>query len=399
MTAVASGEAPSTPPGLSALEVAAGGPVGLGPPTALPHVTLPPLAALEEAAAAAVRRAPCCVAFSGGRDSSLLLAAAVRAAASQGSEPPIAVTIRSPGEARSDESRWQELVLDHLGVENRVVVDVADELDLVGPVAALELRRRGVLFPANSHGFSPLLEHASGGSMLVGLGGDELLSGHRWTHVNDLLARRRRPTPRDAARLAVAALPSGVRGRVLAVQRRFEVPGWLRPEAAQQLRRLHDVEANEPVRFDRVVEHAARVRTVLLAAESLQRLSSDVQVVAPLLDPRFVAALSTAGGPRGFGGRSAVMRAIASDALPEALLDRRDKARFDATYFGEPARRFAREWSGGGVDTALVDPDALRREWLEPRPDFRSALLLQVAWCHDDRHGLGTGAGAGEKAS
>jgi asparagine synthase (glutamine-hydrolysing) len=80
------------------------------------------------------------------------------------------------------------------------------------------------------------------------------------------------------------------------------------------------------------------------------------------------------------------MRAIVGDALPDATLGRRDKAQFDATYFGAATRRFAKTWTGGGIDNSLVDPDALRREWLEPKPDFRSALLLQIAWLHD--HGL-----------
>jgi hypothetical protein len=55
-----------------------------------------------------------------------------------------------------------------------------------------------------------------------------------------------------------------------------------------------------------------------------------VRIEAPLLHPRFVAAVSRAGGSRGWGGRSEAMHAIAGEALPDAILDRRDKARFDA---------------------------------------------------------------------
>jgi asparagine synthase (glutamine-hydrolysing) len=145
-------------------------------------------------------------------------------------------------------------------------------------------------------------------------------------------------------------------------------------------------EANEPVRFDLSVEHAARVRTPVVVREGLARLGgAETSVEAPLLDPRFVSALARAGGGRGFGDRVAVMHAVAGSALPVALLDRRDKARFEGVFFGERARRFAETWSGEGVDEDLVDHAELRRTWLEPWPDFRSALLLQLAW--RSRHG------------
>ena len=75
--------------------------------------------------------------------------------------------------------------------------------------------------------------------------------------------------------------------------------------------------------------------------------------------------------------------------MPDAILDRRDKARFDAGYFGGASRRFAETWTGGGVDTTLIDPEILRREWSEPAPDFPSAILLQMAWLHDQALGVG----------
>ena len=373
------------PPGMSAFECAVGVPVGLEPESVLPEVDGDPLTVLEEVLADAVRRSPCCVAFSGGRDSSLVLAAAIRSAERHGCEQPVAVTACFPGASAASEGQWQRLVLDHLGVERHVVIDVVDELDLVGPVAIAELRRRGTLFPANCHGLAPLLEHAAGGSLVVGLGGDELLDGHAWTRLNDALAGRRRPTLRDAGRLAAATLPGPLRARLIASRRDVEPPRWLRPGAAARLRAIERAAGNEPVRFDRAVRQAARARTLVVAAASLERLSHDVRVEAPLLDQRFVAALAQAGGSRGFGDRVRAMRTIAGRALPDELLDRQTKASFDAAYFGGASRRFAEQWSGGGVNAELVDPEALRREWLEPAPDFRSALPLQLAWLHDDQ--------------
>jgi asparagine synthase (glutamine-hydrolysing) len=373
------------PPGMTLLEAAAGTPIGLGPASALPETTLTPLQALEAAVDEAVRRPPCHVAFSGGQDSSLVLAAAARAAARAAAPPPVAVTLRFPAHDRTNEDHWQALVLEHLGLGEQVVIEVGNDLDLVGPAATAELLRRGVVYPANAHSLAPLVEAAAGGTLLVGLGGDELLAGHRWTRLNDVLARRRRPTPRDAVRGAVGALPGRLRGPVLA--RRFvKLPSWLRPDAARRMRTALREEANEPVRFDLSVEHAARVRTPVVVREGLARLGgAATSVEAPLLDPRFVSALARAGGGRGFGDRVAVMHAVAGSALPVALLDRRDKARFEGVFFGERARRFAETWSGEGVDEDLVDHAELRRTWLEPWPDFRSALLLQLAW--RSRHG------------
>lgn len=372
------------PVGLSPLEVAAGLPIGLEPRVPLPVVTRDPMAALVEVVSAAVRRPPCCVAFSGGRDSSLLLAAAMRASEEQGSPHPVAVTIRYPHAPATDEREWQELVLDWLGVDQRIVIEVTDELDFVGPIAQGELARRGVVFPPNSHTFAPLLPHAVGGSLLVGVGGDELLDNHRWTPLNDVLAGRRRPEARDAARLAVALLPGRIRGRTLERRTRLERP-WLQPRAAREVRALERRAADEPLRFDRAVEREARSRVLTVSLAGFGRLGegAKVSIEAPLLDSLFVAALARAGGARGWGHRVATMQAIATGALPEALLQRRDKAEFNLSFFGEATRTFARDWSGGGLDTAVVDPDALRRVWRGPDPDFRSAMLLQQAWLHD----------------
>jgi asparagine synthetase B (glutamine-hydrolysing) len=373
------------PPSMSALEVAAGVPIGVEPAAPLPEVTLEPMAALEGVVADAVRDRPCCVAFSGGQDSSLLLAGAVRAAAKLGSPPPVALTMRFSAGTAADEVEWQKLVLDHLGVRKRIVVDVADDLDFVGPIAAAELSRRGVLFPANSHSLAPLFPYCDGGTLLVGLGGDELLGRRPWTRVNEVLAMRTRPTGRDLGRLAMAALPASLRARVLR-RRRSPERRWLRPAASERARALELREAEEPVRFDRAVLHSARERIPVVSRQTLARLgeAAGIEIRAPLLDPLFVASLARAGGARGWGDRGAAMRAIAGHALPDAVLARRDKARFNATFFGDATRRFAKAWSGGGVDLSLVDPDTLRREWLAPDPDFRSALLLQIAWCHDE---------------
>jgi hypothetical protein len=378
------------PEGLSPLETAAGFPLGGGPPLALPRRLgrEAPLAALEAVLEEPLRNTPCLVAFSGGRDSSLLLAAAVRAARRVGHAAPVAVTLRYPGVPEADESAWQERIVRHLGVADWLRSEVRDEVDLLGPTATRVLLRNGPLFPANAHALLPLLRAAPGGSLLLGVGGDELLTRSRWSPLLDLLARRRGPSRRDALRLAAACVPRPLRtqlpGRAEGVAREL---GWLRPAARLELAQLERRNSEEPVRFDRAVAETAARRGVALIADTLRRLgqAERTSVVAPLLEPRFVAALGRAGGVTGFGGRTAAMRAIAGGALPDDLLARSDKAGFNRGFFGPASRAFAERWSGTGLDTALIDVESLRAAWLEPEPDFRSALLLQSAWLHEQQ--------------
>jgi asparagine synthase (glutamine-hydrolysing) len=122
--------------------------------------------------------------------------------------------------------------------------------------------------------------------------------------------------------------------------------------------------------------------------DGMQRIASPygATVSSPLLDDRFVAALTTfgRGGP---GTRTEVMRRLFGDLLPDPILSRRDKAGFTEAFFGPTSKQFAREWTGAGIPAELVDAEALREVWLEETPDFRSAPLLQLAWLnsHDAR--------------
>jgi asparagine synthase (glutamine-hydrolysing) len=372
--------------GMSALETAAGMPFGFEPPVSTPTGPDGPMRVLEDVLAPAVLDPPCRVAFSGGRDSSLVLAAATCAARRHGCPLPIAVTGRYR-DSQADERKWQELVLDHLGLEEHVVVEAGDEHDLIGPVATAHLRRHGVLFPANAHIIASLFGETAGGTLLLGVGGDELLARQRWSALNDMLARRRRPGLTDPARLAVAVAPRTVQ-RLLTRDRGLPPASWLRPSAVRRVRALERRQPADPLRFDRAVRKAARSRALMVGLRSLRRVgdASGVTVSAPLLDDRFVAALAGAGGARGWTNRATVMRFLAQDLLPDALLSRGDKAVFTTSFFNEHTRRFAKAWSGGGLDTELVDPETVREAWLAPEPDVRSALLLQIAWLHDHRH-------------
>ena len=347
-----------------------------------------PLAALERALLPALGREPCLVSFSGGRDSSAVLAAATSAARRAGLPPPVPVTLRVPGAPMADETDWQERVVRHLGLTDWELREAGgDELERLGPLSVSVLRRHGVLYPPNTFLQIPVLEAARGGTLLSGLGGDELFASWRWRAHADALARRRRPRASDALRLAYAAAPGPVRRWREARSYRLTGLDWLRPEAARSASsRAALARAEQPRSWPRWVDWFARRRAVRAPQWSLALLAADAgtELVHPLLDPGFLAAVARAGGRSGFGGRTDAMRALFGDLLPEAVLTRPTKARYSEVLWGRGTREFAERWNGSGVDEALVDPTALRREWGGPAPHEDSAMLLHAAWLSEN---------------
>ena len=375
------------------LELAAGVMFGLDPeaPLASADATrssgATPLGALEAAVLPALRRPPCYVSFSGGRDSSAVLAVAARVARREGLPAPVPVTLRFPDVRETHEWGWQELVVEHLGLEGWDVREAAaGEFDYIGPHARPVLLRHGVRYPANAFLHAPLLETARGGSLVTGVGGDQVLDLWRWARVVDVLARRVRPTGRDVLRVAYAAAPAAVRKRV-ELRRGGELP-WLRPRS-QQARKaaLGTAMATEPVRWDRSAVWRSRTRALAAVRSTLGRLADDAGalVAHPLLDEGFVAAIARAGGRAGFGDRTAVMRAVFGGLLPDETVSRLSKATFDGVFWGPHARAFAEEWDGRGFDPELVDPEALRAEWRKASPHAGASMLLQAAWLRSAR--------------
>jgi hypothetical protein len=53
---------------------------------------------------------------------------------------------------------------------------------------------------------------------------------------------------------------------------------------------------------------------------------------------------------------------------------------FTEVFWGANCRKFASEWDGTGLDSSLVDAQALRKEWAKSPPDLRAYLPLQAAW-------------------
>jgi asparagine synthase (glutamine-hydrolysing) len=124
----------------------------------------------------------------------------------------------------------------------------------------------------------------------------------------------------------------------------------------------------------------SRFHTVLSASMDALAAGAGTQVVHPFMDPSVVGAVTAHFGARGPVDRSAAMRELFGDVLPDPVLTRRSKAWFDEAFVSDESRRFAAGWTGTGVDTSLVDPERLAASWRAERPDPRSLLLMQAAW-------------------
>ena len=339
------------------------------------------LAALEEAMLPALRRPPAVVSFSGGRDSSAILAVATDVARRHGLDDPVPAIMRFPGAPATDETEWQDLVLGHVGIEHPEVIELGDELDALGPAATAGLRARGVRWPGNAYLHEPVLERARGGSLLTGVGGDELFGTRASPHVW-LVRGRERPRRRDLKALVLAALPR--RGRE-ALWRARAVPPfpWLTPARFDVLsRELAREEVLWPHRWDRSLAfwHGSRAFAAVNSAIPAFALAHDVKAMNPFVEPRVLAEVMRAGGATGFSSRTAAMHELFGGLLPDALLSRETKAAFSAPVWGPRARAFASDWSGEGVDEREVDVEATRRVWLSEKPDARSILVLHTAW-------------------
>ncbi len=341
-----------------------------------------PLRALERAILPALLRPPCLVSFSGGRDSSAVLAVAVALARREGLAPPIPATNAFPDVASAEEGCWQERVVRHLGLREWVRIEHSDGLDLIGPYAQRALRRHGLLWPFNVHFHLPLLDAARGGSLLTGVGGDELFEAATRDRVAALLARAVRPETRDLLRVAFAFAPAAVRRSVLARRNPVALP-WLRPEALRAATAaLAGWGAHEPRGLaDRLAwTRRSHYLHVVTAALSLTAEDTDVLLVHPLLSGEVWAEVARAAGPLGFDGRTDGIRRILGRLLPADVCARTSKASFNGAFWTERARGFVRSWRGGGVPEEWVDPSALLAHWLGEQPVANSFTLLQAAW-------------------
>jgi asparagine synthetase B (glutamine-hydrolysing) len=367
---------------LSALEIAAGFPLPLRRrPDRLVRSSVEPRVAFGESLVPALGRPPCIVSFSGGRDSSLVLAIAVEVARREGLPLPVPVTVRFSADPASAEDEWQQLVIRHLGLDDWVRVDVADDLDCIGPAAQQILLRHGVLWPANVHFHLPQLERAKGGSVVTGVGGDEMFSLSGWARLRSVLGGKARPEPRDALRLAAAMSPRPVRRRITIARNEVELE-WLTRDAQREvIAALADEAGGEPVRWRQRFDWLSSLRYLEIGKRSLDLVARDwdVQMHHPFLASSFVSALALLSRSARFTDRTEALESLFAGLLPRGLESRSSKAVFADALWGSASREFVAGWDGSGVDPKQVDLRALRRRWqteLTPGPHS----LLQSLW-------------------
>jgi asparagine synthase (glutamine-hydrolysing) len=336
---------------------------------------------LENLLVPRLESSPCFLGFSGGRDSAALLSLTTRLARERGLSDPVPITLRFEQRPRTDETDWQELTINHLGIQRWEIVPVGDELDPLGPVATALLRRRGLFWPPVAHRITPLLEAARGHVLVLGTGGDEMFSPWMRHSARDRLDVRVRPVPRAIKRAAFNLLPEQIRiGMRL---RRSSGLAWLRPEAQREIERKYRAMLRS--RCPSWAESIRRIpdsRNFELTQSVFAAMARDAEVslVQPFSDPAFIRAMGESAPPRGFPSRAVAMEVHFGDVLPPPVIQRTTKAVFDELHGGRWVREFAEAWDGCGIDSAMVEVEALRREWLSPRPEYRSLTALNAAW-------------------
>jgi asparagine synthase (glutamine-hydrolysing) len=285
------------------------------------------------------------------------------------------------------EAEWQERVVEHVGVDDWLRLDLVDELDAVGSIARRGLERHGLLWPFNVHFHTPLAEAAAGGSLVTGIGGDEVFSRSRWALADDVLSGRARASPRDVLPVALALSPPAIRRIVLRGRHRSTF-SWLRPSAQRALARVTAAEeAEEPRRYGARLALWRRRRTLAVGLHSLSLLGadSDTLLVHPLTTVAVADSLASAAPTRGPIDRGSFMNHVFGDLVPPDLYARRSKASFDEAFWREEARELAARWDGEGASIDLVDPVQLRCEWSREVPDAHTLTLLQAAWLEGRR--------------
>jgi hypothetical protein len=371
---------------LTDFELATGWVGGFDAPTPTPAVGggLTPRQGFEASLLPALRRSPCVVAFSGGRDSTAVLAVATHVARREGLPDPVPATHDFIGHGEADESTEQELVIRHLGLQEWHRIRNVDAFDVLGERARAGLLRHGLLWPALAHCHAPLAELAAGGgSLVVGEGGDEVLGVHRMTAVNYVLKKRRLRSI-ELRMLSHSLAPRSLHER--RYRRELGAAGmqpWLRSDISERFLREHARDhVRTPLRADAAIRRHARRRALTTGTANIRRIldADEVSFHMPFLDPLFLEPFARAAGLRGWISRTAMMRMLFADVVPDAICRRDAKAQFGGVAMGRPSRQFLADWDGEGIDPEVVDIGVFRAAAQEALPLFGIQMLLQSAW-------------------
>jgi asparagine synthase (glutamine-hydrolysing) len=329
---------------------------------------------------------PCYVGFSGGCDSSLVLSAATAASRAVGCQDPIPVTYRY-ATSESDERGYQEAVVRHLRLREWITLDMAVDGDLLSPAAREELRTCGPIWPAAPLTRARALRTLGEGLWLTGEGGDEVL-GPRRASYGERAARTwlRRPykPPWTLLRRGMAEMvPRPLRRQAAeaALTRDYRTE-WLDADLRQRyLRDAAELAAEEPLRpSDWFGHYLARPSvTVGHAAVRAFHARCGLRWEAPLVDTEFLGSMRASLRWYDYRGRRHLLRALFSDFLPDEIIDRRTKARFNGALFGPCTRDFAARWDGEGTPHG-VDGEWLKEHWQSQTVSAGTASLLHHVW-------------------
>jgi len=260
-----------------------------------------------------------------------------------------------------------------------------DSLDVLGSLSTGLLRRDGSRLPPNGYMHLPVVEALGEGTLLTGVGGDEVL-GTPGSHLARVLKGWIRPRPRDLLSVVAAAAPYEARRR-WERRRGYSSAEWLTPAAkAQVADRLAADVARPRLRWDWAATRWARSRSVHLGKEALQASAATygARLLSPLTEVEFVDAFAREVGFAGPAGRTASMTSLAADLLPAPVLSRSSKATFDGLVWGPDFRAFVASWTPDELAPDLrvyVDPVRLLHAWSQPTPVYTSMALAQRAWC------------------
>ena len=328
----------------------------------------------------ALSRPPCVVSFSGGRDSSSVLALATHLARRHGLPEPIPVSLQFPAHPRDREPRWQELVVEHLGLDDWRPIELGEEVGALGSVTRDVLERHGVLWPPTLYAFVPGLRHAGGGTFLTGIGGDDFFEGWKWARVDRILHGEVRPAPADVKHLVARAAPRPARA-AWALARSRRLP-WLTPRAARRvIARVIAQDGFAPAGWSAFVRWRQRIRPFRLGQASLGILAESLGAtsVNPFIDPRFLLALAEEPRQPGRGDRRTTMTRLFPGLLPEAVLARTEKGTaLVEAFWGAETAALAEAIPDEALPPSLVRRAELRAEW--SRGNIDATLPLQAAW-------------------
>ena len=330
---------------------------------------------------------PCFVLFSGGCDSSLILAAATAACRGTGHADPVAVTYRYSSVPAADERRYQELMVERLGLGEWIVVDLDDDGDLLGEPATAALREHGLVWPPAVLAHTAVLDRLDPGLVLSGEGGDEVFGPRRVTPVLEEGMRVRhggRPSRAAARAVRYVVAPRAWRARqARAGVSRAYAPDWLAPELRDDLvRRLGALDALEPLRPSRYFDYSMSLPWVWIGRRNVRAVHArfGLRWEAPLYDPTVHGALAGSVRWHEYRGRVTILRRHFAELLPAEIVERRTKGFYNAAYLGASTREFARRWTGRGLPEG-VDAEWLKEHWTSAEQIHAgTSLLLHQAW-------------------